>query len=575
MAKHALLSASGAHRWLLCTPSAQLEQKFPASTSAYAEEGTVAHALAELTTRYFLGELDEVSYENQIKSEFEPNSYYNTEMRECAVAYAKFVTGRLAEAKKTCPDAMIILETRLDFSKYVPGGFGTGDCVIIAEPILDVIDFKYGKGHRVEAEDNPQMQLYGLGALEQFGDLYEIKTVRMTIFQPRLSGIEDSSEKTVKELTSWGKSYVKPRAKLADKGEGDFAPSEEACRFCRAKNQCRARAEENLKLFDESPDPLLISPEEAGAILAESADIETWLKDLRELVSGALTAGETVTGWKMVEGRSNRKFADEDKVVAAMKAAGYDESLLYDRKLITLTQMERDFGKKTLAEILGDLIVKPQGAPTLAPESDKRPAYRFEDQVLKAFDEYEEEMTMTQSKSRRLLYQQARLIRIQWAVILALVCTIVLMAIFLPKAKAIEETATPTLELEPASYVTPEIMPEPTIETEPEEIEPVLEELGEFRLTAYCACRKCCGKDPGDFGYGVTASGAVVEAGRTIAVDSSVIPLGSEIVIGGHTYVAEDTGSAIKGNRIDIYFDTHQEALNFGVQYADVYIIKN
>lgn len=178
MAKHALLSASGAHRWLLCTPSAQLEQKFPASTSAYAEEGTVAHALAELTTRYFLGELDEVAYENQIKSEFEPNSYYNAEMRECAVAYAKFVTGRLAEAKKTCPDAMIILETRLDFSKYVPGGFGTGDCVIIAEPILDVIDFKYGKGHRVEAEDNPQMQLYGLGALEQFGDLYEIKTVR-------------------------------------------------------------------------------------------------------------------------------------------------------------------------------------------------------------------------------------------------------------------------------------------------------------------------------------------------------------------------------------------------------------
>lgn len=162
MAKHALLSASGAHRWLLCTPSAQLEQKFPASTSAYAEEGTVAHALAELTTRYFLGELDEVAYENQIKSEFEPNSYYNAEMRECAVAYAKFVTGRLAEAKKTCPDAMIILETRLDFSKYVPGGFGTGDCVIIAEPILDVIDFKYGKGHRVEAEDNPQMQLYGL-----------------------------------------------------------------------------------------------------------------------------------------------------------------------------------------------------------------------------------------------------------------------------------------------------------------------------------------------------------------------------------------------------------------------------
>lgn len=386
MGKHALLSASGAHRWLRCTPSAKLEQQFPASTSAYAEEGTVAHALAELTTRYFLGQLDEVTYENQLKSEFETNSFYNVEMRECATAYARFVLTRYAEAKKTCPDALIELETRLDFSKYVPDGFGTGDCVIIAEPVLDVIDFKYGKGHRVEAEDNPQMQCYGLGALEQFSDIYEIKKVRMTIFQPRLSGVEDSSEKTVKELTAWGKSYVKPRAKLAAKGEGDFAPSEEACRFCRAKNQCRARTEENLKLFDEGPDPMLISPEEAGAVLAKAADIEAWLKDLRELVFGALTAGEAVTGWKLVEGRSNRRFADEDKVVETLKAAGYDESLLYDRKLLTLTQMERDFGKKNLAEILGDLIVKPQGAPTLAPESDKRPAYRFEEQILKAFD---------------------------------------------------------------------------------------------------------------------------------------------------------------------------------------------
>lgn len=387
MADHAVLSASGAHRWLLCTPSAQLEQQFPPSTSSYAEEGTVAHALAELTTRYYLGEISEVYFENEIAEKFVPNSYYNQEMREHAAAYAKFVMSRLAAAKEVCPDPIVNLETRLDFSKYVPGGFGTGDCVIVAEPTMEVIDFKYGKGHRVSAEDNPQMQLYGLGALEMFGDLYDIKQVRMSIFQPRLSGVEDTSEKTTKELTSWGRTYVKPRAKLADKGQGDFNPCEEACRFCRAKNTCRARTEENLKLFDESPDPLLISAEEAGAILARAADIETWLKDLRETVSSALAAGEPVTGWKMVEGRSNRKFADEDKVVAAMKAAGYDEALLYERKLITLTQMERGFGKKALAEVLGDLIVKPQGAPTLAPESDKRPAYRFEDQVLKAFDE--------------------------------------------------------------------------------------------------------------------------------------------------------------------------------------------
>lgn len=182
---------------------------------------------------------------------------------------------------------------------------------------------------------------------------------------------------------------------------------------------------------------------------------------------------------------------------------------------------------------------------------------------------------MTQSKSRRILCQQARLIRIQWVVILALTCTIILMAVFMPKAKAIEESA----EMAPPITLTPTVMPEPAPapieEPEPEETVPVLEELGEFRLTAYCACRKCCGKDPSDPGYGVTASGAIVEAGRTIAVDSSIIPLGTEVIIDGHTYIAEDTGSAIKGNRIDIYFDSHQEALNFGVQYADVYIIKN
>lgn len=386
MAKHALLSASGAHRWLACTPSARLEMQFPPSTSAYAEEGTVAHAVAELTARYFLGELDEVTYENKI-ADFEANEYYNEEMRECATAYAEFVLQRFNEAREVCEDPTVILETKLDFSKWVPGGFGTGDCVIIAEPMLDVIDFKYGKGNRVEAEDNPQMQLYGLGAITEYGDLYNIETIRMTIFQPRLSGIWNASEKSVKELLTWAQKVVKPRARLADKGEGEFAPSDETCKFCRAKAQCRARTEANLKLFDESPDPLLISPEEAGEILSKAGDIETWLNDLRDLVTKALTSGEQVDGWKMVEGRSNRKFADEDKVVAAMKAAGYDEALLFERELITLTKMEKDFGKKAVGEVLGDLIVKPKGAPTLAPASDKRPEYQFEEQVLAAFDE--------------------------------------------------------------------------------------------------------------------------------------------------------------------------------------------
>lgn len=386
MADHAILSASGAHRWLACTPSARFEMQFPASTSTYAEEGTVAHSVAELTTRYYLGEIDENTYEDRL-AELSKSSYFNEEMLECAEAYAKFITDRLAEVKEVCADPVVILESRLDFSKWVPGGFGTGDCLIIAEPILDVIDFKYGKGHRVEAHDNPQMQLYGLGALSEYESLYDIQTVRMTIFQPRLSGVSDSDEKPVKELKSWGTKYVKPRAKLADKGEGEFAPSEETCRFCRARRQCKARTDKNLELFDESPDPLTITAEEAGAILAKADDIEGWLKDLRELVSKALTEGEEVPGWKMVEGRSNRRYADEDKVVEAMKAAGYDEALLYERKIITLTKLEKDFGKKKVAEILKGLIVKPQGAPTLAPETDKRPAYRFEEQVLAAFDE--------------------------------------------------------------------------------------------------------------------------------------------------------------------------------------------
>lgn len=386
MADHAVLSASGAHRWLACTPSARFEMRFPASTSAYAEEGTAAHSVAELTTRYYLGEIDENTYEDKL-AELSKSSYFTEEMLEHAESYAKFIVDRLAEVKKVCADPVVILESRLDFSKWVPEGFGTGDCVIIAEPVLDVIDFKYGKGHRVEAHDNPQMQLYALGALSEYESLYDIQTVRMTIFQPRLSGVCDSDEKPVKELKTWATKVVKPRAKLADKGQGEFAPSEEACRFCRAKKQCKARADKNLELFDESPDPLTITAEEAGAILAKASDIEGWLKDLKELVSTALTAGEEVTGWKMVEGRSNRRFVDENQVVEAMKAAGYDEALLYERKLITLTKMEKDFGKKTVAEVLKDLIVKPQGAPTLAPETDKRPAYRFEDQVLAAFDE--------------------------------------------------------------------------------------------------------------------------------------------------------------------------------------------
>lgn len=385
MAKHALLSASGAHRWLECTPSAQLELQFPQSTSEYAEEGTAAHELCELTARYWLGEISEAEYENQ-RDELAKGKYYNVEMQECANDYAKFVAEKTAAARETCEDAFTALEVRVDFSKYVKDGFGTGDCIIVSDNVLEIIDFKYGKGVRVEAAGNPQMKLYALGAYLEYNTLFDIDSVRMTIFQPRLSGVQSSDEITVKELLEWAEKYVKPRAKLAYKGEGEFAPSEEVCKFCRAKAQCKARADKNLKLFDEAPDVLLLTPEDAGKILEQAGDIQSWLADLESLVSSTLLAGQPVEGWKMVEGRSNRRFADELKVVDAMKAAGYDESLLYERKLITLTQMEKDFGKKAVAETLGELIVKPQGKPTLAPAKDKRPEFRPEEQLLAEFD---------------------------------------------------------------------------------------------------------------------------------------------------------------------------------------------
>ena len=385
MAKHALLSASGAHRWLECTPSAQLELQFPQSTSVYAEEGTAAHELCELTARYWLGEISEAEYENR-RDELAKGKYYNAEMQECANDYAKFVTEKTAAARETCEDAFTALEVRVDFSKYVKDGFGTGDCIIVSDNVLEIIDFKYGKGVRVEAAGNPQMKLYALGAYLEYNTLFDIDSVRMTIFQPRLSGVQSSDEITVKELLEWAEKYVKPRAKLAYKGEGEFAPSEEVCKFCRAKAQCKARADKNLKLFDEAPDVLLLTPEDAGKILEQAGDIQSWLADLESLVSSTLLAGQPVEGWKMVEGRSNRRFTDELKVVAAMKAAGYDESLLYERKLITLTQMEKDFGKKAVAETLGELIVKPQGKPTLAPAKDKCPEFRPEEQLLAEFD---------------------------------------------------------------------------------------------------------------------------------------------------------------------------------------------
>lgn len=387
--KHALLSASGAARWLECTPSARLEEKFPDNTTEYAREGTLAHALGELTAEYFLNEITENDYENtrdHILRTPEGTKYYTPEMQEHAADYAALVKARLDVAKETCPDAFCELEVRVDFSRWVPDGFGTADCVIIADDTMEIIDLKYGKGYKVEAEGNAQMQLYALGALVAYEDLFDIKKVRMMIFQPRINSAP-SDEIPVQDLITWATNYVKPRAQLAIKGEGEFNPSEETCKFCKAKAQCKARADKNLELFDKNPDPEFLTVEEAGKILEKAKDMKAWLKDIEELVFGTLLNGKTVPGWKLVQGRRVRQLPAEEKVVELMTKAGYDESLLYERSLLTLTELEKSFGKKAVNEILGDFITKPEGKPALAPETDPRAPWSSTDAIMKAFDE--------------------------------------------------------------------------------------------------------------------------------------------------------------------------------------------
>jgi hypothetical protein len=384
-----MLSASGSARWLACPPSAKLETRFPNTSSSYADEGTAAHELCELAARYWLGEISEKSYENK-RNKLSKGQYYSAEMQERAIDYARFIRHKITTIRADCPDAIIEFEvTDLDYSQWAPDGRGTGDCIIVTDGLLEIIDFKYGKGYRVNAEGNTQMRLYALGTIARYGELYELDRIRMTITQPRISAEPSTDEISVVELLDWAENYVKPRAALAYAGQGDFSPSAETCKFCRAKEQCKARAEQNLSLFEDSPDVLLITPGEAAEIFGKASDIRAWLSDLENLLVKTLFAGEPVEGWKLVEGRSNRKYSDELLVAEALKAAGYDEASIYERKLIALTAMEKALGKKVVAETLDGLIVKPQGKPTLAPEKDRRPAFTPEQLVLDAFDDGE------------------------------------------------------------------------------------------------------------------------------------------------------------------------------------------
>ena len=361
--KHAVLSASSSERWLNCPPSARLCEVYEDKGSDYAAEGTDAHALCEFRLKQALGLPADDPIENL--------SWYNEEMEDCAAGYAAYVSELLETAKQTCADPVVMIEQRVDFSRWVKEGFGTADCIIIADGVLNICDYKNGQGCLVLAERNPQMMLYALGALEIFDGIYDIDTVRMTIYQPRKSNIS-VYEMDKADLYEWANSELTQKAQLAYEGQGSFSCGE-WCRFCKAKAECRERAEANLALARyEFQTPALLADEEIADILGKVDALTAWAADVKEYALQQAISGTVFPGWKLVEGRSNRKYTSEAAVAAAVEGAGFDP---YEKKLLGITAMQKLLGKSRFEELLAPYIEKPQGRPALVRSSDKRPEW--------------------------------------------------------------------------------------------------------------------------------------------------------------------------------------------------------
>lgn len=373
---HSVLGASAADRWMNCTPSAQLTAGMEDEATTFAAEGTAAHALCEWKVRKAL----------KMRAGRRPTSdYWTDEMEEFTDDYRDFIMDLVGQAKLTCKDPVTLIEQHLDFSCYVPDGFGTGDFLLVADRELNVVDFKYGRGVAVYADHNPQMMLYALGALNLFDCLYDIEQVTMTIFQPRLSSISTWTI-SAEELYKWAEEVLKPKAELAAKGEGEFI-SGSWCRFCKARNTCRARAESFLELAKmEFQPPALLSDEEVAEVMEKADELSKWASDVMAYAQAeAIENGKHWNGYKLVEGRSTRRFIDEKKVEEAAKGAGYTD--IYNKSLITLTAFEKLMGKDTFKEVMGSYVTKPAGKLTLVPVSDKRP----EVTVNTANDEFQED----------------------------------------------------------------------------------------------------------------------------------------------------------------------------------------
>ncbi|MCQ55217.1 DUF2800 domain-containing protein [Listeria monocytogenes] len=383
---HAKLSASGSSRWLNCTPSIALEAKFPEQKNGgvFAQEGTLAHSFAELLLQKFNGDVAKAEYARKL-NRLKKNSLYDASMIDHVEVYTTIVIEKFQEAHAADKNAVLSIEQQLDYSEYARGGFGTGDAVIVGNGVVEIIDLKYGKGVPVSAKENSQLMLYGLGAYNAFELDYDLHTVRMTIVQPRLDDVTEF-EMEVSDLLDWAENVVKPAALLADAGKGELNPGP-WCKFCRARSICKARAEANLALTSyDFKDPRLLQPDEIAKVLGQVAELKSWVEDVKSFaLKEAESRGIEFPGWKLVEGRSNRRYADAEMVQAMMELEGYSEEELLSKKLISLTDMEKLVGKKQVSAILGDLIEKPAGKPTLVVETDKRQAIKLKSDAADDF----------------------------------------------------------------------------------------------------------------------------------------------------------------------------------------------
>lgn len=357
---HAILSASSSHRWLNCPPSARLCETYEDKGSDYAAEGTDAHSLCEYKLRLALG--------MEAADPTEHLTWYNEEMLDCANGYASYILELVEAAKETCADPVVLIEQRVDFSRWVEQGFGTSDAIIISDGTLHVVDYKHGLGVLVEADNNPQMMCYALGAFELFDAIYDIDAVSMTVYQPRRQNVS-TFEMSKDDLFRWADEVLKPTAELAFAGDGNFLCGE-WCGFCKAKHECRARAENLMLAQYDFKLPPLLEDTEIEVILTRADQLVSWVNDIKEYALQQAISGKEWTGFKLVEGRSNRRYTDEVAVTQTVTDAGFDP---YERKLLGITAMQKLLGKSRFDELLSAYIEKPQGKPALVPESDKRP----------------------------------------------------------------------------------------------------------------------------------------------------------------------------------------------------------